>query len=332
MRTVLVSLGVSVLVGSVLASPVSAAAPSDPARAELRGIIENTTGADGVRYAAHDDAGHTMDTAKIIQDSTGGYLAVYHHLHTDGRFKTNLATSTDLLNWHWVRELGGSGSGGGASQPTITQISNGGYVVAWEQDPRNHFAFRYFANRTDLLNGAVSRRFDAPLSLSSCAEGTPNIYSVTLSPDIDHSVIDVGGHYWWNCDRDRQQRGRLTNFSSWSTSAQPNVDNALLHWGVGGNIGDRDALRFRGYDFGVIEGQHVKGDFGSWRTFVYDYQTGNADPTTIRTAGGSTAFANPSVTALRAPNGRPAILVTLFLPSEGAAPGEAGELIYYKTY
>jgi hypothetical protein len=337
MRTLVWSFGVSVLVGAILAAPASAAAPSDPARAELRGIVERVgevggvTGADGVRYGAHDDAGHTMDTAKIIQDSTGGYLAVYHHMHTDGRFKVNLATSTDLLNWHWVRELAGSGTGG-ASQPTITQIAGGGYVMAWEQEPSNHFAFRYFANRTDLLNGTVSRRFDAPLSLSSCAEGTPNIYSVTLSPDIDHSVIDVGGHYWWNCDRDRQQRGRLTNFTTWSTSAQPNYDNALLHWGVGGNIGDRDAVRFRDYDFGLIEGQFVKGDFGSWRTFVYDYQTGNADQTTIRTAGGSTAFANPSVTALRAPDGRPALVVTLFVPSEGAAPGEAGELIYYKTY
>jgi len=38
------------------------------------------------------------------------------------------------------------------------------------------------------------------------------------------------------------------------------------------------------------------------------------------------------VTALNAPNGQPAILVTLFIPSEGAAPGESGELIYYQTY
>ena len=178
----------------------------------------------------------------------------------------------------------------------------------------------------------MTRSFDAPRQLSSCAEGTPNIYGITLSPDIDHSTIDIGGHYWWNCDRDRQQRGQLTNFSSWSTAAQPNYDNALLYWGVGGNIGDRDQAVVRGYSFGLIEGQYTKGDFGSWRTFVYDYQTGNADQTTIRTDGGGTAFANPTVTALRAPNGQPAILVTLFIPSQGAASGESGELIYYQTY
>jgi len=211
----------SALLLTTLSAPAAAdAPPSDPARAELRSIVENVSGATGKRYAVHDDAGHVMDTVKIIQDATGGYLAVSHHLAADGHFRVNLATSTDLLNWHWVRELAGSNTGP-ASQPTIAQASNGGFVMAWEQEQpgggNNHLAFRYFASRTDLLAGQVTRSFDAPRQLSSCAEGTPNIYEITLSPDIDHSTIDIGGHYWWNCDRDRQQRGQLTNFNSWST-------------------------------------------------------------------------------------------------------------------
>ncbi|GAA4629320.1 hypothetical protein GCM10023196_049590 [Actinoallomurus vinaceus] len=325
-----------VLVAALLPAPAQASgAPSDPTRAQLRTIVENVTQADGKRYALHDDAGHTMDTVKVIQDNTGGYLAVSHFMFTDGHFRVNLATSSDLLTWHWVRELAGSNTGP-ASQPTIAQASNGGFVLAWEQENpgggNNHLAFRYFASRTDLLAGKVSRSYDAPRQLSSCAEGTPNLYSIKLSPDIDHSTIDVGGHYWWNCDRDRQQRGTLTNFGSWTTSAQPNFDNALLYWGVGGNIGDRDQTVFLGYSFGLIEGQYTKGDFGSWRVFLYDYQTGNADRTTIQTDGGSTAFANPTLTALKTPSGQRAMLVTLFVPSEGAAPGESGELLYYKTY
>ncbi|GAB3831136.1 hypothetical protein [Kribbella italica] len=336
-KPMLVAALAAALLATALTTPAEAkqAAPSDPARAELRGLLENVVGATGKRYNTRDDAGHVMDTVKIIQDTTGGYLAVSHHLAPDGHFRVNLATSTDLLNWHWERELAGSNTGP-ASQPTIAQAPNGGFVLAWEQEKPgggdNHLAFRYYANRADLLAGRVGRSFDAPRRLSSCAEGTPNIYKITLSPDIDHSTIDLGGHFWWNCDRDRQQRGTLTNFNSWSTAAQPNVDNALLHWGVGGNIGDRDQVAFRDFGFGLIEGQFTKGDFGSWRTFVYDYQTGNADQTTIRTDGGSTAFANPTVTALRAPNGAPALVFTLFVPSEGAAPGEAGELVYYKTY
>ncbi|WP_222853995.1 hypothetical protein [Fodinicola acaciae] len=321
------------LVAALLPAP--AGAPSDPARAQLRGLVENVSASTAHRYGVHDDAGHTMDTVKVIQDRTGGYLAVSHFMAADGHFRVNLATSSDLLNWHWVRELAGS-STGPASQPTIAQAPNEGFVLAWEQEKPgggdNHLAFRYFASRDDLLAGKVSRSYDAARTLSSCAEGTPNIYSVTLSPDIDHSTVDIGGHYWSNCDRDRQQRGRLSNFSSWSTAAQPNVDNALLYWGVGGNIGDRDQAMFSGYSFGLIEGQYTKGAFGSWRTFVYDYQTGNADRTTIHTDGGSTAFANPTLTVLTAPGGRRALLVTLFIPSEGAAAGESGELLYYTTY
>jgi len=61
----------------------------------------------------------------------------------DGHVRVNLATSTDLLSWHWVRELAGSGTGP-ASQPTIAQASNGGFVLAWEQEQpgggNNHLA------------------------------------------------------------------------------------------------------------------------------------------------------------------------------------------------
>jgi photosystem II stability/assembly factor-like uncharacterized protein len=46
------------------------------------------------------------------------------------------------------------------------------------------------------------------------------------------------------------------------------------------------------------------------------------------THGGSTAFANPTATMLRDPEGRDALMVTLFVPMEGAAPGEAGSLLY----
>ncbi|QGN50553.1 hypothetical protein GKC29_01305 [Micromonospora sp. WMMC415] len=296
--------------------------PSDLPRAELRGLLEDVPGAAGYRYDTKDIAGQTMDTVKIVPRPSGGYLAFYHS-SVGGSFHVSVATSTDLVNWTFRRQFGA-----GSSQPTVASAGNG-FVVAWEQEPSNHLAFRYFPSEEALLTDAPARSFDAPLRLSACAEGTPNIYSVTLAPDIDHSRIEVGGHYFANCAVDRQQRGVLTNFSTWTTSRQGNYDNALLHWGVRGNIGDRDVLRFRGFHYGVVEGQYAKGDFRSWRTFLYDYQTGNADRTSIRTHGGSTAFANPTATVLRAPGGRPAAVFTLFIPSEGAAPREAGSLIYF---
>ncbi len=300
---------------------VAAAPPSDAPRAALRSIIENVTTADGKIYNATDNTGKTMDCLKIIANPSGGYIGVYHTM-INGTFKTNVASSTDLLHWTWIRELAGSNNGG-ASQPTIAATSTGGFVMVWEQEPNNHLKFSYFNSWTDLQNGAVAKTFEAPHTLSTCAEGTPNIYSASSTS------VDVGFHYWSNCDVDRQARG-TTNWSSWNASAQPQIDNAILYWGVKGNIGDRDGyLNFQNFNFGLIEGQGTKGDFGTWRCYLYDYQTGNADKLNIHTDGGSQAFANPTITALTV-GGKAALVITQFIPSQLSASGEAGELIYYK--
>ena len=332
---------------------------SESGRALLKSLIEEVTAADARRYGVTDDLGREMHCAKIVEDSnasattttanaaatdtnanaaapaaacttTDRYLAVYHSTLVDGRFHSALATSGDLLTWHYVREFGP-----GSSQPTIAVVPDGGgYLVAWEQDPNSHIALRYFPDRASLFgDGPPPRAFNARRrTLSRCAEGTPNVYSVLLNPDIDHSVITLGGHYWWRCDRDRQLMATLTDFKRWNVVKRPELDEALLSWGVGGNIGGRDPITFLDHSLGVIEAQDVKGDFGSWRTYVYDYAANHAEPATIRTDAGSTAFANPHVTALTAPDGRRALAVSLFVPSEGAAPGEAGQLLYYRTY
>ncbi|WP_189133628.1 hypothetical protein [Wenjunlia tyrosinilytica] len=205
----------------------AAPAASDGPRAALRDIVEDVDGATARRYAAADSTGRGRDAAKIIQDTSGDYLAVYHTLLSDGRFHAALATSSDLMNWTFTTDFGA-----GSSQPTIKQVSNGGYLVAWEQDPSNHIAVHYFPNRSSLKAGTAARTLQAPRTLSSCAEGTPNIYSVRLAPDIDHSVIELGGHYYSDCKVDRQMRATLTDFTSWKAAKQQEVDNALLHWGV----------------------------------------------------------------------------------------------------
>lgn len=301
--------------------PPPVAAPSDSARAVLKSYVENVTTADGKIYAAKDNTGKTMDCLKIIANPSGGYIGVYHTMIAD-TFKTNVASSADLLHWTWIRELAGSVTGG-ASQPTIAATAEGGFVMVWEQEPGNHLKFSYFNSWNDLKNGTVAKTFEAPHTLSTCAEGTPNIYSASSTS------VDVGFHYWSNCDVDRQARG-TTNWSSWSAAPQQQIDNAILAYGVHGNIGDRDGyLSFQNFNFGLIEGQGTKGDFGTWRCYLYDYQTGNADKLTIHTDGGSQAFANPTITRLTI-DGQDAIVVTQFIPSQLAGPGEAGELIYYK--
>jgi hypothetical protein len=313
-------------VNSILADQSVIANSSDAIREELRAMVENVTDADAFIYNARDSDGRVMDTAKIIEDPEGGYLAIYHS-HIIGSFRVSIATSTDLLNWTFEQELGSD-----ASQPYLVALLDGGFVAAWEQEPSNHLAFRYFSDRADLMEGVVSRSFDAPQTLSDCAEGTPNIYSVELLPDIDHSIIDIGAHYYSNCDQDLQQRGTLTNFESWEAQAENALDDAVMEWGIEGSIGDRDTVVYKEYPFLVIEGQFVQGDFSTWRPFLYDYQSGETEQLNIVTHGGSTAFTNPTITNLRSPDGENALVVTLFVPSEGAAPGESGALIYYKTY
>ena len=95
---------------------------------------------------------------------------------------------------------------------------------------------------------------------------------------------------------------------------------------IGGNIGDRDHLRHLGRDYDLIEAQGRRGDFATWRVYLHDRTAGTTERLEIVTHKGSTAFANPTATALRDPAGREAIMVTMFLPLEGAAPGEAGSL------
>jgi hypothetical protein len=296
---------------------------------ELIHIIENVPDATAYRYGATDSAGHVMDTAKIIADPAGGYLAVYHAL-AGSFFQTHLATSTDLINWTYQQTYGDR-----THQPYLTALPKGGFVLANEADngSYNWIQMRYYASRADLLANNASRTYNVPHTLvpaGKWAEGTPNIYSVTLNPDIDHSTIEVGFHYYKNGDVDRQARGTLTNFDSWSSHTEPAIDNAMLAFGLRGNIGDRDYLVFRGETFNIHEGQSVKNDFGSWRLFFWDWATGTARQLTVQTHGGSLSFANPSLTLVPAPGGGQALVVSIFIPSENSAAGEAGQLIYYK--
>ena len=293
------------------------------ARQKLVTLIGDVCHADGRQYDSRDHRGNKMDCVKIIKrPDSEDFIGVYHTF-IDNIPRVNLAVSNDLLKWTWLRELASFGS-----QPTIAIPRDypQGYIVAWEQQPYNHLQFAFYPTWSDLQAGTFEKTYAVPRLLSCYAEGTPNIYG---EPTLDH--IDVGFHFYDNGVIDRQARGTLKNFNQWTeVRKQPDVDNAILHYGVQGSIGDRDALcAFDGFAFTVIEGQYRPRDFGTWRIFVYDHQIGNADQVTIVTDGKSQAFSNPSVT-LTTWKDQSILIVTLFVPSEEAAPGEAGELIYYR--
>jgi hypothetical protein len=295
----------------------------------LTEILENVSAATS-RYGTRDDVGHSMDTLKIIEGPEGNYLGVYH-VFTGTRFTVRVATSVDLLEWQHRGVLDDD-----ASQPTIAALPTGGFLVALEAGGAGRpswLRLRHYAGLSELLAADADRTVNIPHTLvpdGRLAEGTPSIHSAVLRPDLDRSVIDIGFHYFRDGDVDRQARGRLTDFRRWEARRQRHLDSAVESCGVSGNIGDRDHVRWQGRELDVIEGQLRKGDWSSWRVFLYDRSARSANPLQVRTHGGSTAFGNPTVRQLRSPAGAAAVAVTLFVFSEGAAPGEPGELVYYR--
>ena len=308
------------LICLALATPAHGATP-------LRTIIEDVPAASGYSYGTRDSAGNPMHTLKIVKSPFGGYVGVYHTVFGT-RFIVKVATSMDLLNWRFTANLAND-----ASQPTIHRLRWGAALVAYEsqvgcQGAGRCVALKYYATESALLNGVASRTVTLPRALSACAEGTPNIFSAK----DNLSKVDIGIHYFQDCRVDRQARGTLRNLdpATWAPLATPSVDSGVLAAGASpdGNIADRDGGFYSGKYSRVIAAQLAAGDIGSWRNFL---STGSGTTQlSIRTHGGSQAFGGPTFTSLPLPNGKPGVVVTQFIPQSGAAPGEAGELVYYR--
>lgn len=286
----------------------------DSAANTLIALINKVSAGDSVSFQTKDDQGNTMDCAKIIAYRNDTFIAVYH-TYDGAKFNAHLAISTDLLHWTHKYQMGTH-----ASQPTIYQTENKKFVAAWEQDPNNHIRILWFDNFDRLLSNQNSGVKDIAHTLSLCAEGTPNIYAA------DDTHMDIGFHYWRNCDVDRQARGTLVNFSSWSKKTETQMDSALLKFDLHGNIGDRDDFVYRNFPFIIIEGQKTKNDFGTWDLFLYSSETAKAYPFRIQTPLAASSFGNPTVSILPFHN-KEVLLVTAFIFSGGP---EGAEMIYYK--
>jgi hypothetical protein len=293
----------------------------------LVSLLDNVRAANGRSYQTRDNTGATVDTMKIIQVGTSRYVGVYH-VNESGFFSVRAAISSDLVQWQVVSVLEPN-----ASQPTIAELSDGNFLVAYEKrDGRrtSHLEFRIYPDILGLRLPLSTGRFDAPRTLSSVAEGTPNLHDTTMNPILGLSTIHVGFHYFnTGLGVDRNARGTLTNFSSWSSQPANDINSALL---VGGNLGARDSLNFSGYPFTLYEAQVVAHDWSSWRTYLYDETAKTMTLVQPQTTAGSYAFANPKATTIIDPRGRRALVATMFIPAEGAAGNEAGPLIYWNEY
>ena len=326
---------VLVTAGVILAHnpPHASAAHAAPTTRALAGIVENVSAATGKRYQTRDNLGASMDGLKIVNNPRGGYLGVYHTTEAHRIHVSRVATSPDMLTWTRRAVISPR-----ASMPTIKVLTDGSVLIAEEADnnkspkgSRTWIRVKHYRNVNALLAGRAARSIDLPHTQVPHlgAEGTPDIRNVRLRPDIGRSTIVLGFHYFRDGEVDWQAHGLLTDFRDWRTARIPARDRPIEQLGVRGNIGDRDTVVLDGRRLALVEGQGAAGDFGTWRIYLYDGRT--ARRMDIRSDAGSTAFANPSVSLVRAPSGAPAIVVTLFVPQEGAARGESGELVYYRV-
>lgn len=297
----------------------SAAATPDvaAARERLRSLIEDVTSTDGHRYRLTDDLGHEMDGAKVLQIAeSGGFVSLYHS-YRGGIFSVHLATSTNLLDWTWQVQLADR-----ASMPTILPASDGGFAAAWEQEPDNHLLFAWYQDWPSLLAGEPSKVFEPRQQLSDCAEGTPNLYAASST------FLDVGFHFYDACDIDRQAHG-TSDWTTFIATPRRDIEDAVRANGVEAGVGDRDIVEIDGVGLTLIEGMQRRDDWRTWDVYLYDDISGLAEPLVFTTHAGSTAFTNPTVTMVGF-EGRPTLVMTLFLPQEGAHGDEAGELLYYR--
>ena len=189
-------------------------------------------------------------------------------------------------------------------------------------------AVRYYSTYSALESGVATRQVVLPRALSSCNEGAPNIFRAAA----DLSVIDIGFQYSSACFLYRQARGTLRDFDSatWAPWLTPSIDAGLFEAGAApsGDLGDRDGNPYEGAYHRLYEAQVAAAS--AWRAFLLT--SNGVTALAIHTHGGSRGFSHPTFTPLRLPNGEPGVVVTQFVTATGAAPGESGELVYYRPH
>jgi hypothetical protein len=272
-----------------------------------------------VAYQIKDDRGHGLDCLKVVQTGPASYLGIHHSLQK-GAFDLNLVESADLKTWKHVRVLDHHGH-----QGTLRPCGQG-WLAAWEKDgpnTGNWIRVAYFPTLVALRAGKAERTINLPPSLSKAAEGTPHFRKVP--PDPLTGTIELGFHCYRNADVDRQAIGTLKNFKDWKASELKETNQALEPT-YRGNIGDRDQFQLDLVHYTLLEAQLTKNDWASWRILLRSVK-GPFRQVAFRTPGKSTSFANPSTTRLRLPTGEDVLVLSMFLPSQGNAPKEAGQMI-----
>jgi hypothetical protein len=295
---------------------------------EIVNYLQDVDSADQAFYGVKDSTGQSMDTIKIIETADNNFLAIYH-TYINGSFRVSAATSTNLKDWKYRQTIASH-----ASQPTIYRDHNA-YYIAFESDtngstvPRTFLTIKKYESLNDVLKNNPKQTYTAPHTLTKSpqnAEGTPSISSV------HGATLKLKFHYYSSDGVDKQATGTLVNMKSWTTKKATEATSKLTQRvRADGNIGDRDDFVFKNHAYTIHEVQMKKDDPSSWTNVLYDKDSDIYLPLDIRTSGESSSFANPTVTVSRFKN-KKCVIVTQFIPSEGAHKNPAGSLIYYRFY
>jgi|EP00945_MAST-04E_sp_MAST-4E-sp1_P002858 hypothetical protein len=352
----------------LLAVAVTIASASNPANSVVP-LFSNVLSAKDYRYDLKDSAGLQMSCIHVdaIRGDTalwGGdkYLGLYHTM-VGKQFNVRLASSKDLMTWTFRRTIVENGD-----MPFLKRVDgedkDGWLLLTHEQwmNPNSQLpsrlGFKLFYNESELLMGNHFNSFVAPLSVGSYSrlEGTPSVYGAERANKQGLYVVnaDIGFHFNDEKGKDTVAIGRLEQFGP--TTIRPKLtgqhradayDELFIAKGAIGNIGQRAP--------GTVHGVHInaqEANIGSmpptiwadWRIWLYFFAPSEGDVPTgapgshvemlnVTTHGGSTAIGNPSWHLLPCP-GEGAedncIFVSYFVFGEGAAPGEAGVLAFWK--
>ena len=272
----------------------------------------------------------SMDCLKVFQPQQHGQGAVYYGLFHNmerGVFSIHLAESNDLLIWKEIKLLDTH-----ASQPTIFPCREGGFLMAYEKDaPRSCWIrLRYYENLPHLLEGRYTNENDIPRSLAPTAEGTPSFESVVMgAKGINHSKIRLRFHYFKHVRVDQLAMGTLTDFKHWQAKPSVYINEALIKKADGRAIWEtviRSPGKTKRISFRKPRETATTGAPGE-SIFVMKRVCRSARLQS-RLIKHSRAFANPNATWVTDSNNQQKLVITLFLPSEGNAPEEAGTLLY----
>eukprot|EP00756_Hemistasia_phaeocysticola_P058758 Hpha_TRINITY_DN35413_c0_g1::TRINITY_DN35413_c0_g1_i1::g.83401::m.83401 len=331
-------------------------------------LLSNVVSAEGHVYGLRDSEGYQLGCIHVdaiedagVRERLGGdtYLGLYHS-PVGSQLDLRLASSKDLLNWTYRRTLVPN-----ADMPFLARVQGSTWLLLTHEQWQGagstspcQVSFKLYYNESDLFFGSHFNTYTAPLSVGSVSklEGTPNIYAANLTRVGGLYAVDVdfGFHFNDRSGKDQVAQGRLVSFGPTtvaprvvSTAKAERYDELFISQGAIGNIGQRAP--------GVLLSDHIsvqEANVGSqpptvwadWRVWLYSFNShegevpsgqGSVRMLNVTTHGGSTSLGNPSWHVVPCPGGvkggQGCLFVSYFIFGEGAAPGEAAVLAFYKA-